>query len=400
MTANKLEPIWTRTFVFLCLAEFLGYAHNALLTPTLPLYVTHLGGSPFLVGIILAAFSVTSVFLRPFIGYWADVWSYIGVLALGTFIMGLSILLYLFPLVEMLIVANALRGIGWAGLNTGGYSLLANNAPNTRRGEAAGFYGGFQSIPHVIFPAVALWIINSPSGGFNPVIFSSATLAFVGAGFTLLLKHPAVQASANARPILGARQGPLRLSTFLDRNVLIAWSLLLCLHLPFPTTTAFLVLDTREIGLEGGRWGVIATGSTQVLSRPILGLVADQFGRARAVAVAFVLEIIGLTLILLAPNLAIIIAGGVFYAAGTAMGTASTMAMAIDRAQPERRGVTMATFSTALSASMGSGALVAGTIVAISNYTWMFVAAIAMVAVGLIITLINWPTLDKATPSR
>ena len=81
------------------------------------------------------------------------------------------------------------------------------------------------------------------------------------------------------------------------------------------------------------------------------------------------------------------------------MGTASTMAMAIDRAQPERRGVTMATFSTALPASMGIGALVAGTIVAISNYTWMFVAAIAMVAAGLLIALINWPTLDKATPS-
>ncbi len=400
MTGNKPETIWTRTFVFLCLAEFLGYAHNALLTPTIPLYVTHLGGSPFVVGVMLAAFSVTSVFLRPFIGYWADHWSYIGVLALGTFVMGLSVLLYLIPLVEMLIVANALRGIGWAGLNTGGYSLLANNAPSTRRGEASGFYGGFQSLPHVIFPAVALWIINLPSGGFNPVIFSSAALAFFGAGFTLLLKHPAVQASANTHPTLGVRQGPLRLSTFVDRNVLLASSLLLCLHLPFPTTTGFLVLYTHEIGIAGVGWYFIATGSTQVLSRPVLGLVSDRFGRARAVAAAFALEMIGLTLILVAPSLAIIISGGVFYAAGTAMGTASTMAMAMDRAQPERRGVTMATFSTALPASFGLGALVAGTIVAISNYAWMFVAAIAMVATGFLIALINWSTLDKATPAR
>ena len=400
MTENKLEPIWTRTFVFLCLAEFLGYAHNALLTPTIPLYVTHLGGSPFLVGVMLAAFSVTSVFLRPFIGYWADYWSYIGVLALGTFVMGLSVLLYLVPLVEMLILANALRGIGWAGLNTGGYSLLANNAPNTRRGEASGFYGGFQSMSHVIFPAVALWIIDAPSGGFNQVIFSSAALAFLGVGITLVLKHPAVQASANARPSMGVRQGPLRLSTFVDRNVLIASSLLFCLHLPFPTTTAFLVLYTHEIGIEGVGWYFIATGSTQVLSRPILGLVSDRFGRARTVIVAFVLEMIGLTFILVAPSLAIIITGGVLYAAGIAMGTASTMAMAIDRAQPERRGVTMATFSTALPASMGLGALVAGTIVEISNYTWMFLAAIAMVAAGLLIALINWSTLDKAALPR
>ncbi|NIO08435.1 MAG: MFS transporter [Deltaproteobacteria bacterium] len=142
----------------------------------------------------------------------------------------------------------------------------------------------------------------------------------------------------------------------------------------------------------------IFTGTTQVLSRPVLGLVADRFGRAKAVAMAFVLEMIGLTLILIAPTLAVIILGGVFYASGVAMGTASTMAMAIDRALPERRGVTMATFSTALPASMGIGALVAGGIVELLGYTWMFVAAIAMVATGLLISLINWSTLDKATP--
>ncbi len=398
MTANKTESIWTSTFVFLCLAEFLGYAHNALLTPTLPLYVTHLDGTPFVVGVILAAFSVTSVFFRPFIGYWADYWSYIGVLALGTFLMGLSVLLYLVPFVGVLIFANAVRGIGWAGLNTGGYTILANNAPSSRRGEAAGFYGAFQSIPHVIFPATALWIISLPSGGFNPVIFISASLAFIGAAFTLLLKHPSVQASAKARPVQEAKHGPLRLSTFVDRNVLIASSLLLCLHLPFPTTTSFLVLYTREVGIEGVGLYFIFTGTTQVLSRPVLGLVADRFGRAKAVAMAFVLEMIGLTLILIAPTLAVIILGGVFYASGVAMGTASTMAMAIDRALPERRGVTMATFSTALPASMGIGALVAGGIVELLGYTWMFVAAIAMVATGLLISLINWSTLDKATP--
>lgn len=75
MTTHNPDKIWTRLFVLLCMAEFLGYGHNAMLTPTIPLYVTHLGGSPFLVGVILAAFSVASVLIRPVIGSWANVWS-------------------------------------------------------------------------------------------------------------------------------------------------------------------------------------------------------------------------------------------------------------------------------------------------------------------------------------
>lgn len=99
--ASQAEPILTRRFSFLCLAQFLGYSHNAMLTPTLPLYITHLGGSSFLVGLTLAAFSVTSVLLRPSIGHWADSWSDAGIMVLGVLLLGLSVLLWLIPAIEV-----------------------------------------------------------------------------------------------------------------------------------------------------------------------------------------------------------------------------------------------------------------------------------------------------------
>jgi len=127
--ASKTDPILTRSFSFLCLAQFPGYSHNGMLTPTLPLYVTHLGGSPFLVEVTLAAFSVTSVLFRPSIGHWADSWSDSGVMVLGVLLLGLSVSLWLIPALEITMGANAIRGIAWAGLNTGDYCLLANIAP-------------------------------------------------------------------------------------------------------------------------------------------------------------------------------------------------------------------------------------------------------------------------------
>lgn len=129
MTTAKPDSIWSQTFALLCLAQLLGYAHNALLTPTIPLYVTHLGGSAIVVGLVLAAFAATSVLLRPLSGYWADPWSEAGVLASGCFALGASLLLFFIPVTETTMIANGLRGIGWAGLNTGGYALLALIGP-------------------------------------------------------------------------------------------------------------------------------------------------------------------------------------------------------------------------------------------------------------------------------
>jgi hypothetical protein len=151
--AQRSTPIWTPTFALLCLTQFSGYAHQALLTPTIPLHVAHLGGSAFVVGVVLAAFALSSVVMRPAAGYWADAWGESGVLAWGCFFMGGSLLLFFVPFAEVAALANALRGIGWAGLNTGGYALLASVAPPGRRAEASGYYSGVQASVSILFPA-------------------------------------------------------------------------------------------------------------------------------------------------------------------------------------------------------------------------------------------------------
>jgi MFS family permease len=139
MSSSNSDSIWSRTFIVLCAVQFLGYAQHFVLQPTFPLYITHLGGSPFTVGLVIAAFGIASVLSRPVIGYWADRWSETGVLILGLLGQALTISLCLIPYAGVTIFANGLRGIGWSGMTTGGYTLLATSAPPARRGEASGY---------------------------------------------------------------------------------------------------------------------------------------------------------------------------------------------------------------------------------------------------------------------
>lgn len=389
MTTEKPESIWTRAFAFLCLAEFLGYAQHFILQPTFPLYITQLGGSPFHVGLVIASFGVTSVMSRPIIGYWADRWSVTGVMILGLFLQTLSISLCFVPFVGALMFANGLRGIGWSGMNTGGYTLLATSAPPTRRGEASGYYGGVQSSATILFPAVALWILNAPSGGFGATFLLAMTLVLLGAGAAIALSREVPRAPRTI--VAGSPETWWReiLSVF-DRNIVLAAALLVTLHVSLPCFTSFVVLYARQLSIDHFGWYFVVTGITSMLARPLLGRLSDEIGAGRSLIVAFTLESAALLLMPFVRNLAGVMLGGALYFMGSAIGGTRILALAMERAPAERRGRAMASFSVAFPLSNGTGALLSGLVVDLAGYDWMYITAALPCAVGVILTARNW----------
>ena len=394
MTPAKLDSIWTQTFALLCLAQLLGYAHNALLTPTIPLYITHLGGSPFVVGLVLAAFAATSVVFRPVIGSWADTWSEAGVLVSGCLLMGASLLLFFIPIAQISMLANALRGIGWAALNTGGYALLALTAPVQRRGEASGYYSGVQASASILFPAVALWLIDAPLGGFRAVMTLSVMLAVGGAILGLVLgRHAPTGVSSEAFDALSK----LRLNpfAFVEREVLLPSMLLFCLNLTYPAVSGFLVLYARAIGIENVGWYFVASGTTSLLARPALGRAADRIGYGPSLAAGFVFETFALLLLAVASGLTLVLVSGILFALGNAIGSSTTLALAIQRANPQRRGRAMASFSVAYPLAAGVGALLTGSVVEVAGYFQMYLMAAGLGAGGLLVVVASWPSLKS-----
>jgi MFS family permease len=392
MTSAKPESIWTRAFAFLCLAEFLGYAQHFVLQPTFPLYITQLGGTPFHVGLVIASFGVTSVMSRPIIGYWADRWSVTGVMILGLFLQTLSISLCFVPLVGALMIANGLRGIGWSGMNTGGYTLLAISAPPARRGEASGYYGGVQSSATILFPAVALWILDAPFGGFGATFFFAMTLVLLGAGAAIALSREVPRAPRKTRSKSPEPWWREILNVF-DRDILLAAALLITLHISLPCFTSFVVLYARQLSIEHFGWYFVVTGITSMLARPLLGRLSDKIGAGRSLIVAFTLESAALMLMPFVNNLAGVMLGGALYFIGSAIGGTRILALAMEKAPAERRGRAMASFSVAFPLSNGTGALLSGLAVDLAGYDWMYITAAVPCAVGMILTAKNWLSL-------
>lgn len=389
MTPSGSDTIWTRTFALLCLAQVFGYAQHFMLQPALPLYVTQLGGTPFTVGLVLASFAVTSVIVRPLMGHWADRWGEAKIMSYGMLLQALSVLICLFPMPKITMLANGFRGIGWAGLNAGGYSMLAFTAPLARRGEAAGYYSGVQNSASIFFPAIAIWLIEAPLGGYSMVFFSAAALAFIGSGLAQVLSRDVVSATA-ATPAQSAAPWWRELFNLIERDVLLPSSLHFCLQLTMPAITSFIVLYAGAIGLAGIGSFYVVSGITSLFARPLLGKASDKLGRARSLAVAFVCQAIALSLIVTVSSLPALLICGMIYVLTVAIGSSTTLALAMERANPRHRGRSMASFSIAYPLSYGVGGLLAGGAVDLFGFTWMYLIMAGLSAVGLIVTLANW----------
>jgi MFS family permease len=160
-------------------------------------------------------------------------------------------------------------------------------------------------------------------------------------------------------------------------------------HVTVPAVASFLVLYAREIGIENIGWFYVASGTTSLLARPVLGKVSDRIGRRRALLACFVLQAVALMMLAFAANLIALMIPGILYMLGLAMASATTLAIAMEQAKPERRGRAMATFSVALPLSNGVGALICGGLVQWCGYFWMYLVLACIAAVGLIVTLAN-----------
>ncbi len=398
MTNDRSDSIWTRTFLLLCAAQFFGYAQHSMLAPVLPLYVTRLGGSPFVVGMVLASFAASSVIVRPLVGHWADRWSEAKVMISGMVFQGASIFLCFLPYVGTTMLANGLRGVGWGGLNTGGYSLLAHIAPQSRRGEASGLYSGVQSASSILFPAFALWLLQASFGGFGAVFLATALFSWTGATLGAMIARDVRRSERPAIPGERSPQWWREIFHFIEHDILLPSLMLLWLNISLPSITNFSVLYARELGITNFGAFFIVVGMTSFVGRPMLGRLSDKIGRDRAVAAGFGLQLAGLLLFTAVTNLAGMILCGTLYMLGNAIASSTTLALAVERANPQRRGKQMATFSIAYPLSYGIGSVLTGSAVQIAGYSGMFFVLAGLQAIGLIFALIKAPQLRAQTP--
>jgi MFS family permease len=383
MSAAPAAPAIARpgaAFAGIFAVTFCGLLAVGATLPVLPRYVDGpLGEGKVVVGIVIGAYAITGLLMRPFAGRLADRRGRRPTVVAGALLAGLAGFMYLLPLgVGGLIAARLVLGIGEGAVFTAGSAWIVDLAPVERRGRVIGLYG------------LSVWAGLSIGPLFGELIKHSAG-------------YDAVWIFAGALPLLGALVAtrvpdPFRPKwleqehrSLIAREALLPGAALALGSTGYAAVAAFVVLHLDERGVGHGALVFGALATMVVLTRLVGGDLPDRVGPARVATAAALVEAVGLATLAFAHSLPVAIAGALAIGAAFSLLYPSLSLIVVNQVSEARRGAALGTFTAFFDAGIGLGAPLAGAAAALSSYEGSFLlgAAIALACAALIAVAIS-----------
>ncbi|WP_431975295.1 MFS transporter [Micromonospora haikouensis] len=380
---------------------FAGYLGLTAVIPVLPAFLRdrHAAGD-LVVGLVVTVTAGTALLVRPVAGALADRYGHRTVMLTGALVAALGGLLYFLPLaVPALVAVRLLLGAGEAALFTAGAVWTVALAPHHRRGQLIGLYG------------VSMW------GGISAGTFLGATLQQVS--FT------AVWALAAAAPLLAAAlialvpvphrepgtAAPREPGTttqrepgtaaqrksgggggLLLRPALLPGTALALGAAGYAGLAAFVVLHLDARGIGSGVLVLSCFSAVYAGTRLVIGHLPDKLGPRRVAAWSAAGEAVGLTIVALAPNLPVAVAGGVVTGVGFSLLHPSLALMVMNRAEPTRQGAAIGAYTSFWDLGLAVWGPVTGLVAARLDYPAVFgVGAVCAVAAAAMAAWIGRP---------
>ena len=382
------NPDGTGSFTTLCAIGFLAYCSYAMCRmPLLPLYARELGASPAMVGVVMAASTVTGIFLKLPAGAWSDVLGRRPLLLAGTLVFATMPFTYLgVGSLTALIGVRAVHGSATAIVGPVASASLSDIAPPGRRATWLSTYATVQGVGQALGPVIAGYLIAA----------NRYDLAFMIAG-VLACATPLLAAGWPARtlePVVVRRGVHIRQAVSevgRDPLILITSLTQAAQFLLHGALSAFLPLFAYEtIGLSPAQLGWLfgVQTVTTLAARPLIGALSDRIGRRVLIAAGLVVcggAVLLVSYVTVAP---LLVAAVATYAVGVAITSAATSAYITDLSRRARYGTAHGVFGSIYDVGDALGPLLGGLLVARAGYAFMFrtlaIVSLAMAAIFVV----------------
>ena len=173
--AEKLDFKRVLPILVIVLVDLMGLS---IIVPLLPLFAARFGATPFVIGILQAAYPLMQFLGTPILGHLSDRFGRKPILffsQLGTFI-GFVLLGFANTLV-LLFLSRIIDGLSGANLSTA-EAAIADNTTEKTRTQGLGLIGAAFGVGFILGPIIA-YIVLAVSGG------DYRTVALTAAGFSL-----------------------------------------------------------------------------------------------------------------------------------------------------------------------------------------------------------------------
>ncbi len=368
---------YTKNLIFyLSLIGFFGiFTTTMAKNPVLPLFVTGMGGSPEIVGIISAISPLAGILFSFPVGVMSDRMGRRKILLISGAVFLIAPLLYV--LVSdpwFLIPVRFFHGLATAILGPVASAAIAE-AYDKNKGEKLGIYSSATLIGRTIAPIVGGAMISyfMDRGGLFPYksVYIAAFVASIPAFVFCFSIRDAEKEHEEKDPKREAFSDSIKY--FFRDSRLVSTALVdMATYFAFGAFETYLPIYLSDNGFSAGLIGFIF--SLQILSialtKPLFGKIADRIDKRFQIAIGLV--VLGCSMLLLTffTNKLLVTAVSLLFGLGMSFSTVATSAYTGDIADKTRLGTSMGALSSVMDVGHSSGPLVTGFVI-----TWFSVRA-------------------------
>ncbi len=378
---EKKDRLWTKDFITAALANFLIASSFHLLMPTIPIYLSEqLNVAPSKIGVVLSSYSLALLIIRPFCGYWVDVYSRKPLYMLGvSFFVMMFFGYYFAATVAVFVILRFAHGLFWGLTTVSSNTVAIDIVPSSRRAEGIGYFGVTMNIAMAFAPFIAVEIYNK---------FGFDTLVSVAIGMGILAILAVTQIKVPQRKGLD-EVPPISLDRFILIKGLPVFFNQLFLSFGWGTLIAYAVLYGKQIDLQNSGMFFLFLASGIVVSRITSGRLVDRGHIHGVIVVAIAVIISGFVSFSMVHNIWMFSISA--FALGVGYGTLlpALQTIYINMAPHTQRGTANSTYLTGFDVGIGLGMLLGASLADKLGYSNMYLVTAFLSFVALLIYWFN-----------
>ena len=400
-----INPKIKRDFIILVLMGAFNFLGFNLVQPILPGFARSLGAQNTEIGLITAAFVLSSIVSRIYFAPLADRRGRKTSLIIGLIIYGVSPFLYIFAETPLTLIAVRLfHGIGMGASTVSITAMLTDIIPHNKRGTMLGISMSARNIASAAAPAIAGSFVLF--AGFTSTIALSAIPAIAALMLFFFVSETLAKEKRWNRSL--SNQLSLMRDLMRSRRVMIPSIGILSQTITYGAIVSFLPLFVAQrlsLSVVEATFvvGVSFTGyaTAAAISRIFLGRAIDRYGRKPA-PILSLFSLFGIMLFLsqVSSTNEVYLAMALYGLAFSSISPALT-AMLIDSVKAEERISALSVYMSMFELGIGGGAILFGYLSTLFGYSSMFtIAAFAPLFGGVFLLLFAKETLVRDQSSK
>jgi MFS family permease len=374
---GSADPLWTRNFILLGVANFLVFTAFYFLIPILPVYIDDvLGGSESTVGLVLAAYTLAALVIRPLTGVILDGKGRRRIYIFSMFFFALFFNGYIVASsIIILLINRFIHGFTWGISTTSGNTLAVDIIPASRRGEGISYYGLSVTIAMSIGPLLGMTLFHGSH--YTLVFLSSCVIALTGWILTLLVHYPVYKPETEGNLLV--------IKNLLEKRALPVSVTILIMNITYGGVLTFVALYAKEIGVPNPGMFFLFYALGIFISRITTGKIFDHHGPPYLVGVASIFLIAGFIMLASLKTVPGFFASAFILGFGGGVVFPTFQAMVNNLIEPHRRGAANSTLFTALDIGIGLGMVFIGYLAETIGYANAYLICSIIILLALIL---------------